>query len=61
MEKTLRFVYNSPRLSFWLKLLSFIISLLTVAAFTYMFFALWQKYLKKPTNTGHMYPETMTA
>ena len=43
MEKTLRFVYNSPRLSFWLKLLSFIISLLTVAAFTYMFFALWHE------------------
>lgn len=42
MEKILKYVYNSPRISFWLKLLSFVISLSTVAAFTYMFFALWR-------------------
>ncbi len=30
-----------PRLSFWLQLISFLISIATVAAFTYMVFHLW--------------------
>ena len=41
MEKTLKYVYNHRALSFWLKLISFLISLATVGAFTYMVFLLW--------------------
>ena len=41
MEKTLKYVYNSHRLSLALKLISHLASLASVAAFIYMFFALW--------------------
>ena len=43
MEKTLKYVYNSHRLSFLLKLVSHLASLASVAAFIYMFFALWHE------------------